>query len=198
MGAAMVNYMDFFVPSYGAAAGGMTALLAWFPWALCRVMAFVILGVLAAEPLVRRLRTGAWRRFAPGTRRLVALAGAWLLLDALLVAAPCRFAPSGGHRRFRGPDPTPLDGRRAPVAGRRRVRAGGQRGAGAAAGPGGEPRFLPPPPGSGCSAWRSCCSRWTPDSRRRWRRCVADTSRGSCRRRSLVGDAGFEPATSTV
>ena len=85
MGAAMVNYMDFFVASYAGAAGGVTALLAWFPWALCRVMAFVVLGVLAAEPLVRRFRTGSWSRFSPGTRRLAATAAAWLLFDALLV-----------------------------------------------------------------------------------------------------------------
>ena len=85
MGAAMVNYMDFFVASYAAAAGGGAALLAWFPWALCRVTAFVILGVLAAEPLVRRFRAGSWRHFAPGTRRLTWIAAGWLLADVMLV-----------------------------------------------------------------------------------------------------------------
>ena len=55
MGAVMMNFMDFFVASYAAAASGVPAALAWFPWALCRVVAFVILGVVTAEPLVRRL-----------------------------------------------------------------------------------------------------------------------------------------------
>ncbi len=56
MGAVMVNYMNLFVASYAAAAGGAAGLLAWFPWALCRIAAFTILGVLLAEPLIRWFR----------------------------------------------------------------------------------------------------------------------------------------------
>ena len=31
-------------------------LLGWQPWAICRVAAFVVLGVVLAEPLLSRLR----------------------------------------------------------------------------------------------------------------------------------------------
>lgn len=93
MGAAMMNYMDFFVASYAAASSGVPAALAWFPWALCRVAAFVILGVVTAEPLVRWLgRVDA--PLAPGRGRLLGLAGGLLAADIALKAA---FAPAWGR-----------------------------------------------------------------------------------------------------
>ena len=86
MGAVMLNFMDFFVASYAAAASGVPAALAWFPWALCRVAAFVILGVVAAEPLVRRL--GKTRApLEPGRGRLIAVAAGLLAADVALKAA---------------------------------------------------------------------------------------------------------------
>ena len=86
MGAVMLSFMDFFVASYAIAASGVPAALAWFPWALCRVAAFVILGVVCAEPLVRRLAKTA-APLEPGRRRLLALAGGLLLADVALKAA---------------------------------------------------------------------------------------------------------------
>lgn len=93
MGAAMVNFMDFFVASYAAASSGVPAALAWFPWALCRVAAFVVLGVLCAEPLVRRARRLSGPP-APGRARLVGVAAGLLLADLALKAA---LAPAWGR-----------------------------------------------------------------------------------------------------
>ena len=93
MGAVMMNFMDFFVASYAAAASGVPAALAWFPWALCRVVAFVILGVVTAEPLVRRLAK-VTAPLQPGRRRLLYLAGALLVADVVLKVA---LAPMWGR-----------------------------------------------------------------------------------------------------
>ena len=93
MGTVMLNFMDFFVASYAAVASGVPAALAWFPWALCRVAAFVILGVVCAEPLVRRLG----RVTAPlqeGRRRLLYVAGGLLVANVILKAA---LAPMWGR-----------------------------------------------------------------------------------------------------
>ncbi len=93
MGAVMVNFMDFFVASYAAAASGVPAALAWFPWALCRVAAFVILGVILAEPLVRRLGK-VTAPLQPGRGRLLYVAGGLLIADVVLKAA---LAPMWGR-----------------------------------------------------------------------------------------------------
>ncbi len=93
MGAVMMNFMDFFVASYAAASSGVPAVLAWFPWSLCRVAAFVILGVVTAEPLVRRLaRTKV--PLPPGRRRLLGIAAVLLLAD---VALKVTLAPVWGR-----------------------------------------------------------------------------------------------------
>ena len=93
MGTAMMNYMNFFVASYAAASAGIPAVLAWFPWSLCRVTAFVILGVVTAEPLVRRF--GRVRApLQPGRGRLLWLAGGLLAADVALKAA---LAPAWGR-----------------------------------------------------------------------------------------------------
>ena len=93
MGAVMMNFMDFFVASFAAASSGVPAALAWFPWALLRVAAFVVLGVVTAEPLVRRL-TRAKGPPAPGRKRLVGIAAALLVADVALKAA---LAPAWGR-----------------------------------------------------------------------------------------------------
>lgn len=93
MGAAMMNFMDFFVASYAGLSSGIPAALAWFPWSLLRVAAFTILGVLTAEPLVRRV-AGVVGSPAPGRGRLLGVAAALLVADVLLKAA---LAPTWGR-----------------------------------------------------------------------------------------------------
>ena len=58
LGAALMNYMAFYVASlHRAGVPPETVLLfGWQPWAICRVAAFVILGVVLAEPLLARLK----------------------------------------------------------------------------------------------------------------------------------------------
>ena len=66
LGAALMNYMGFYVASLHRAGAGAGAvlLLGWQPWAICRVAAFVVLGVVLAEPLLARL----WPYEYPGLR----------------------------------------------------------------------------------------------------------------------------------
>ncbi len=100
MGAAMMNFMDFFVASFAAASSGVPAALAWFPWALLRVAGFVVLGVVTAEPLVRRMgRRSPDRRRpdqadGPSRKRLITIALALLVADVALKAA---LAPMWGR-----------------------------------------------------------------------------------------------------
>ena len=58
LGAALMNYMGFYVASLYRAGAPANAvlLLGWQPWAICRVAAFVVLGVVLAEPLLSRVR----------------------------------------------------------------------------------------------------------------------------------------------
>lgn len=99
LGAFLVAYMSYFVGSYAAASGHplLGSLLAWVPWSVVRVCAFVLLGALFARPLlVRRL----WP-FERWEVRLMALAFAGILVDILVKAF---FAPSYGLflRQFGG------------------------------------------------------------------------------------------------
>jgi hypothetical protein len=84
MGAVLMNYMDFYVASLARAGAPPWAvvLLGWQPWAIARVAAFTVLGVVLAQPLLRRLRPTA----APPPRMapLVVAAGAALLADVAL------------------------------------------------------------------------------------------------------------------
>jgi hypothetical protein len=85
MGAALMNYMGYYVGALAAESASplATTALAWHPWALVRVASFVILGVVLAQPVllaVARRPLG----FAPCSRRLVLLAFAGLLLDVSL------------------------------------------------------------------------------------------------------------------
>lgn len=58
LGAGLMNYMAYYVASLGRAGAGASVVLGlgWQPWAICRVGAFVVLGVVLAEPLLARLR----------------------------------------------------------------------------------------------------------------------------------------------
>lgn len=86
MGAVLMNYMDFYVASLARAGAPAWAvlLLGWQPWAIARVAAFNVLGVVLAQPLLRRLApSGPPPRPA---RPLVIAAGAGLLADVALKA----------------------------------------------------------------------------------------------------------------
>lgn len=83
MGAVLMNYMDFYVASLARAGAPPWAvvLLGWQPWAIARVAAFSVLGVVLAPPLLRRLGVAVPRmRVTP----LVIAAGAALLADVAL------------------------------------------------------------------------------------------------------------------
>jgi hypothetical protein len=90
LGAALMNYMGFYVASlYRAGAPGSTVVLfGWQPWAICRVAAFVVLGVVLAEPLLARLRPYPHTGLRAARPYLIAaaagIAGDWIL-KALLV-----------------------------------------------------------------------------------------------------------------
>ncbi|HEY0514144.1 MAG TPA: hypothetical protein VGH73_19715 [Thermoanaerobaculia bacterium] len=91
MGAALVGYMSCFVGFYAAASGHpfLGPLIAWVPWSVLRVAAFVLLGALFSRPLLARR---AWP-FERWELRLMGLALAGILLDVLIKAL---FAPSYG------------------------------------------------------------------------------------------------------
>jgi len=91
MGAALLDYMAYFVAAFAAASGhplgGLFA--AWVPWSVLRIMAFVLLGVVLARPvLVRR----AWP-FARAERLLLLLALSGIVADLTMKTL---LAPSYG------------------------------------------------------------------------------------------------------
>ena len=57
LGAALMNYMAYYVGALGAASAQpwKAMLLAWVPWALIRIAAFVTLGVVLGGPVLARL-----------------------------------------------------------------------------------------------------------------------------------------------
>jgi hypothetical protein len=99
LGAFLVAYMSYFVGSYAAASGHpvVGAVLAWVPWSVVRVCAFVLLGALFSRPLLAR-RVWPFERWEI---RLITLAFAGLLVDILVKSF---FAPSYGLflRQFGG------------------------------------------------------------------------------------------------
>lgn len=81
--AVLFGWMGAYAAALGTAAGrpALAVLLAWHPWAVIRVAAYLALGVALAEPLARRgLPT------LPGRARWLAAGLAGLLLDVLLKA----------------------------------------------------------------------------------------------------------------
>jgi hypothetical protein len=92
LGAVLMNFMSFYVASLARAGvpAGAVVLLGWQPWAICRVAAFCVLGVVLAEPLLGRFRPLA----RSGSRvRYVLAAVAALLADCVLKAV---LAPTWG------------------------------------------------------------------------------------------------------
>ena len=92
LGAALMNYMGYYVASLYRAGQPLEAvvLFGWQPWALCRVAAFVVLGVVLAEPLLSRVRRYPYAGIGTARGWLVAaaagIAADWVL-KALLAPA---------------------------------------------------------------------------------------------------------------
>jgi hypothetical protein len=90
LGAVLVGYMSFYVGALAAAGSApLTAYcLGWSPWAIVRVVGYVIAGVALSEPLlsVARRRRGLSVP-ALAYRRWLLVAGALLVVDPLLKAA---------------------------------------------------------------------------------------------------------------
>jgi hypothetical protein len=91
MGAILMNYMGHYVGTLAASSRrpALTILLAWHPWAVIRVMAFVVIGVVLSAPLLSRVLGFVIDRRA--ARGLLLWAGAGLVADVVLKAL---FAPS--------------------------------------------------------------------------------------------------------
>jgi hypothetical protein len=94
LGSVLMNYMGYYVASLhrAGAPAGAVVLLGWQPWALCRVAAFCVLGVVLAEPLLARLKPYPY----PGlhvARAFLVAAAAGILADWVLKAV---LAPSWG------------------------------------------------------------------------------------------------------
>ena len=86
MGAVLMNYMGHYVGTLAetSAHPARTVLLAWHPWAVIRVISFVVIGVVLSAPLLSRI--GKFRVDWMTGRRLLAWASAGLVLDILLKA----------------------------------------------------------------------------------------------------------------
>jgi hypothetical protein len=89
MGSALLGYMSFYVGSLARGAAGCaplaTALLAWNPWSLVRIVSFIALGVVLSEPMLAR-----WRGSGPtsaGRGLWIAAGLAGIVADMLLKAA---------------------------------------------------------------------------------------------------------------
>ena len=84
LGAALMNYMSYYVGALGAASAQpwKAMALAWAPWALIRVASFVTLGVVLGGPLLGRLLGFPFRLRAQ--TRWIALAAAGLAADVVL------------------------------------------------------------------------------------------------------------------
>lgn len=97
LGAALLAYMNYFVGAFALSAQAPIAgaVVAWVPWAVLRVVAFVALGSILARPLL----VGWSRAFGPAERRWIAWALAGIAGDLLLKTL---LAPSYGLllRRF--------------------------------------------------------------------------------------------------
>jgi hypothetical protein len=84
MGAVLMNYMGHYVGTLAAASRSpaTTMILAWHPWAVIRVMSFVVIGVVLSAPLLSRL--GRFPVDRGAARTLLSWAGAGLIADIVL------------------------------------------------------------------------------------------------------------------
>jgi len=94
MGAMLVNQMGHYVGTLAASSRrpAVTMLLAWHPWAVIRVISFVVIGVVLSAPIWSAV---AGRRVDwPVGRRLLVLAAAGLVCDIVLKSL---LAPAWQH-----------------------------------------------------------------------------------------------------
>ena len=86
MGAVLMNYMGHYVGTLAAASRhpAMTMVLAWHPWAVIRVISFVVIGVVLSTPLLSRL--GKFRVDWIAAREPLCWACAGLVADIVLKA----------------------------------------------------------------------------------------------------------------
>jgi hypothetical protein len=84
LGAALLNYMAYYVGALGAASIRpiRAMVLAWVPWAMIRIVSFVVLGVVLAGPVLGRL-FGFEYRLRDQRRWIVGALGG-LAIDVLL------------------------------------------------------------------------------------------------------------------
>ena len=82
LGAFLTAYMSYFVGSYAVAVHEpfLGAVVAWVPWSVVRVLAFILLGCLFAKPLLVR----EFWPFSKREYRLMALAGLGIGVDLTL------------------------------------------------------------------------------------------------------------------
>ena len=87
MGAVLMNYMSFYVGSLILASNDFSTavLVGWHPWSILRVAAFVVLGVVLAEPLISRLLKRSYR--LAQAKLYLWLAAAGLAGDIIMKAA---------------------------------------------------------------------------------------------------------------
>jgi hypothetical protein len=87
MGAVLMNYMGHYVGSLAAASAHpiATMVLGWQPWAVIRVISFVVIGVVLSVPVLSRIWSIQidWG----DARRWLAVAGAGLVIDIAVKAA---------------------------------------------------------------------------------------------------------------
>src|SRR5436305_3706166 len=84
MGAVLMNYMGHYVGTLAGASRHpiLTMVLGWHPWAVIRIVSFVVIGVVLSAPVWSGLaRARVDRRLAV---RLLAYAAAGLLVDIVL------------------------------------------------------------------------------------------------------------------
>ena len=86
MGAVLMNYMGHYVGALASASRHpvWSVILGWHPWAVIRIISFVVIGVILSAPLLTRI-AGAridWR----AARRLLFAAYAGLVADVVLKA----------------------------------------------------------------------------------------------------------------
>jgi hypothetical protein len=86
LGAVLMNYMGHYVGSLAAASAhpAWTMILGWHPWAVIRVVSFVVIAVVLSAPLLGQVF--AVRIDRDDARRLLLLGAAGLLADVVLKA----------------------------------------------------------------------------------------------------------------
>lgn len=94
MGAVLMNYMGHYVGALAASSArpALTMLLGWHPWAVVRIISFVVIGVVLSGPALGRLF--AFRIDRDEARRLLMFGLAGLCVD---VAMKALLAPAWQH-----------------------------------------------------------------------------------------------------